>query len=67
MVNLMLGVNCTHLKVLAVNALAIVPAVDACLKALAVLLEAARLLAVAALIVASSASHSSLLLQHSQT
>ncbi len=65
MMCLMLGVNCTHLKVLAVNAFAVVPAVDACLEALTVLLEAARLLAVAALVVASSTSHSPLLLQHS--
>ena len=64
MIRWMFGLNRTHLKVLAVNALAVVPAVDACLEALAVLLEAARLLAVAALIVASSTSHSPLLLQH---
>lgn len=67
MMRLMFGLNCTHLEVLAVNALAVVPAVDACLEALAVLLEAARFLAVAALIVTGSTSHSSLLLHHSQT
>lgn len=65
MMRLMFGLNCTHLKVLTVNALAVVPTVNACLEALAVLLQAARLLAVAALIVTGSASHSPLLLQHS--
>jgi hypothetical protein len=65
MVLWMFGLNCTNLKILAVNALAVVPAVDACLEALTVLLEAARLLAVAALIVTSSASHSALLLRGS--
>ncbi len=42
----------SHLKVLAVDALAVVGAVDGGLEALAVLLQAAALLAVAALVVA---------------
>ena len=55
----------THLEVLAVNALAVVSTVDAGLKTLAVLLQAARLLAVAAFIVASSTSCHPLLLRKS--
>lgn len=50
-----MGVVCgtgPHLEILAVNALAIVGAVDRGLEALAVLLQAAALLAVAALVVA---------------
>ena len=54
--------GCAHLKVLAVNTLAVVPAEDPCLEALAVLLQASRFLAVAAFVVAGSASHDALLL-----
>ena len=52
-----------HLKVLAVDAFAVVAAVDAGLKALAVLLQASGLLAVTAFVVASSAGSAPLLLQ----
>lgn len=45
------------LKVLAVYALAVVATVDASLEALAVFLQAARLLTVAALVVSGCASH----------
>lgn len=51
-----------HLKVLAVNALAVVATVDACLEALAVFLQAARLLAVAALVVPGCSRHEAFLL-----
>lgn len=52
-----------HLKVLAVNAFAVVATVDACLEALAVLLQAPRLLAIAAFVMASCACSVALLLQ----
>ena len=51
-----------HLKVLAVNTLAVVATEDACLEALTVLLKASRLLAVAAFVVASSADSVAFLL-----
>lgn len=51
-----------HLKVLAVNTFAVVATVNACLEALAVLLQAPRLLAVTAFVVPSGACSTSLLL-----
>ena len=54
--------GCTHLEVLAVNALAVIATVNPGLEALAILFEAARLLAVAAFVVAWCAGHNPFLL-----